>query len=459
MLRLTIALCGAISASAYTDPGTFMFSDTREVSCHDTQAAYQHSECCVDPSSAIDLISSTGAAISESRLATILKRGYLIAGVWNRNFHTELDGDLYKNSAHKDLFPDIDNNPMPVYTYVLKTLAKAEEPSQTWEFDKVMLDTTPKKLHVDNDMMVTKYSHELPNGTWVHHKGVYAHPDSLYPALIAKALGVGLQLVPFFNVQSDPTWFGQTHLLARGLVDMIGNTITPKVARNFQWQALALPAHSFSNDVMVVQKSVLETCAPSTFYPGSPAYEKTKANTQAAIACLDGKPFALGIEGTTCYEAFGDLCDSAAVSKNPVGTAPEDYCTISSAVGIASGAYTVDRVRNLCPERFIDTVTYTVKRDLLNVMTYPDQHLNMFGKSVLDMMKYAYKVGEKGRADPDIGLPTSSDNVLLTTYEDKQLVLHGNEVLSTYGNIKEAYEIIGLDVDQSLPVIYEEWYF
>ena len=507
-MRLLIATL--TTAAALKPPGTGLFSDMRGVECTSTQESYIGAQCCTDGQT-IDVFGATAdEGLMQPRLQQILDRGYLIAAVWNRDFHCELDGDVYASSTRKTAFPDIDNNPVPTYTYILEHGSpgsfSADERkddtirTQEWKFNKIMLDETVKQVPVSlpnktryltdgtpqpyvvvngtriysrkdeyshtivgtvsSTQPMNKYTHRLADKTLVHHKAVYCHPDSLYPAMIAKALGVGLQLVPMFAFEGNPYWFATTHLLAQGLVDMVGNTITPKVARNFAWQGMPLPAYMFTADQLVMKKSVLEACNPTLFHSGA-SYADTNDNLEAAVACTDGQPIVLAVEGTTCYEAFGEQCAKAGISKNPVGTKTLDYCEpgiYNQVVGISTSAYQMASVRAACPSYFDNTVAFTLKRDLLSVLAYPDAHLFMYSKAVLDMMKNAI-VNNKGLSDPDIGLPSTSANTELAKYGDKSLVLHGNDVLSTYGNLREAHELLGRNFETDLPIVYEEFFF
>ena len=367
---------------------------------------------------------------------------------------------LFAGTSH--LFPDIDNNPEPPYTYLLKPGAAASTPN--FEYQKYMLPTDGSVIEVDGPFgkfNVSKYTHEAADGSWSHAKAAYCYPDNVYPALVAKSLGVGIQYVPYFvTVNGNPEWFFSTHLLAEGLVDMVGNKITPKMGRNFAWEALTLPAHIFANNQVVIQKSYLEACNATTYFEGSAIYEDTKANREATTAnCMDGAPLVLGAAGTTCYQIWGDLCASAGIAKNPVGT--EDilsYCTTAEAVGLASGSASVTRARERCPERFTNTVTYTMNRDLLATAVYPDAHLYAFAKGTIDLLKYAY-ANNKGKHDCDLEMPSTSDNYLLTTYPSgKQLVMHGNALVCMYGNMKDVYELMGRNMDDDLPVLYDEFF-
>jgi hypothetical protein len=395
---------------------------------------------------------SQKVGLSEHRLETILNRGYLIAGVWNRNFHCELSDPIYKDSSRKELFPTVDNNPEQTYTYILQD-------ETTWTFKKVMLDETVKSVQSkwNSDFKANKYSHTVA-GVWTHTNAVYCHPDSLYPAMIAKALGVGLQLVPIFITNpagGNPEWFSNTHLLAKGLVDIVGSTITPKVSRSFAWQGIALPAYLFTTDVVVIRKSHLRSCTHYT----SDNFDDTEPNLKSAIKCLDQAPVVVAPDGSTCAQVFGDLCDKEAITKNPVSDSPSAFCSVE-AVAVSAGKYSIARARTLCPERYVDTVVFTLQRDLLANIVYPDVHLYSFSKSVIDLQKFATSEN-KGLSNPDVGMSSdsSSDNYLIKDYGDKKLVLHGNELMKTYGNIREAYQLIGRNFDTDCPVMYEEFFW
>ena len=456
MIRTTLIGTFLATARAYTDPGTGLFlAEGATTECASVKTAYQGG-CCGDETQDIALQSSAASAVglSESRIATILKRGYLVAAVWHGGYHCEPDAEPYASSAHKELFPDVDHNPVPTYTYVLKNRT-------TWAFEKVMLTATPKSVTTDanpSGFMMSKYTHENL-GEWVHTKAYPSHQDSLIPAMIAKALGVGLQIVPTFITGSsgNPDWFGFSHLASQGLVDMTGNTITPKFTRNFAWGGMPLPAYTFSMDIVYVTNTHLTSCGLDA-----------SASKNDVVICLAGQDMLMAPVGTTCQEALGKACTDADVALGiDLGLSNDEWCNndVNGAVAVAWGLYSLESgPMKVCPEKFAaDYATgFELKRDLLSVVVAPDLELFQFAKGVMDFAKSAAKTG-LGRANSDAGFPSDATATAIATYPGvtTPLLFHGNALLSTYGNMREAYALIGKDAEADTPGVglYDEWYF